>query len=310
MCVCVSSAEHSQDGTDEKVKLPNYTEDFNWQGLADLYSVNETLYERRVNYRPSQDDWTNFEKDVDSMFALLSNLKRQNQTNKLDPLAESGSGDDVEASGEGPVAMRGDVWPRLVVPTTIPSLSSTDPPSQTPSMAPTQQEPKLLEALNELPEAPQQPPPPASPSGGPPLPQPRANAWLQQLEDEGGMGFSGNGLTELETRHEHILRAASYPSMPAEPLRDLVQLQHHADPQNSQDQQLKAEEEEEGLFQAQVYLPLSPRPVQSTDPPGDSPLAQPDTPHRGPSESLKPSGLEPQDTEGSGLAPLPTTNAL
>lgn len=306
--MCLSFPEHNQDGTDEKVKLPNYTEDFNWQGLADLYSVNETLYERRANYRPCQDDWTNFEKDVDSMFALLSNLKRQNQTNKLDPLAESGSGDDVEASGVGPVTMRGDVWPHLVVPTTIPSSSLTDPPSQRPSRAPLQQEPKLLEALNELPEVPQQPPPPAFPSGGPPLPQPRANTWLQQLEDEGGVGFSGNGLTELETRHEHILRAASYSSTPAEPFLDLVPLPHHANPQNHQGQQLKAEEEEEGLFQAQGYLPLSPHPAQTRDPSGDSP--QPDTLHRGPSEFLKPSGLEPQDLEGSGFAPLPTTNAL
>ncbi|XP_041923258.1 extracellular sulfatase Sulf-1 isoform X1 [Alosa sapidissima] len=301
--------EHSQDGKDEKVKLPNFTEDFNWQGLADLYSVNETLYERRVDYRPSSDDWTNFQKDVDSMFALLSNLKRLNQTNKLDPLAESASGDggpnDIDASGEGPDSVHGDKWPHLVAPTTVPS--SANPPSHTPSGAPPGQE------LNELPEAPHQPPP-ASPSGRPPpppsAPRPRASAWLQQLDDEDGSdaGFSGNGLTELETRHEHVLWAASYPSLPAELLHDPSTL--HVDPQTHQTQRKEEEEEEEDLFQAQGYLPLSPHPAQPRDPPGDGPAAQPDTPHGGPTEPPKPSGLERHDSEGSGFAPLPTKSAL
>ncbi|KAG5850216.1 hypothetical protein ANANG_G00079890 [Anguilla anguilla] len=54
---------HSQHGTHGKAKLPNFTEDVNWQGLEDLYSVNDSLYDNRPDYSPSLDDWTNFQKD-------------------------------------------------------------------------------------------------------------------------------------------------------------------------------------------------------------------------------------------------------
>ena len=177
------------------------------------------------------------------------------------------------------------------------------PPNQT-SSNPPPQEPRL-EALNELPEVP--PPPPPTPSISPSWP--RGDTWLQQLdelEDGDGMGFSGNGLTELETRHEHILRAPSFLSLPSDLRPEPTLL--HTEPQQQQHQ--GDDEEEEDIFQSQGYLPLSPHPAQPRDPTGNDPPAQPVTSHRGPPEPPKPSGLEPQDCEGSGFAPLPAKSAL
>lgn len=69
-------------GMDGKVNLPSLTADINWQGLEDLYSVNESLYTDRQNYRLSLGDWTNYLKDVDRVFALLNSHQEQNITNK------------------------------------------------------------------------------------------------------------------------------------------------------------------------------------------------------------------------------------
>lgn len=83
-------------GTDERVKLPNLTEEeVDWRGLEDLYRVNKSLYQSRTDYFPSPDNWDNFQKDVDNMFALLLVLDKLNQTRELDDpyLAELGSGD-------------------------------------------------------------------------------------------------------------------------------------------------------------------------------------------------------------------------
>ncbi|KAL0156797.1 hypothetical protein M9458_048043, partial [Cirrhinus mrigala] len=205
-----------QPGTSTKVKLPNFTEDIDWQGLADLYSVNESLYEHRRNYSPDMDDWTNFWKDVDSMFALLRNLKTLNQTDKLDPLAELGSGVQEEASGAGSL---------------IQEVQPSIPVTEAPSKAPT---PKTLQKsrFNELPEG-----RPTKPSA-----LPRGDTWVQQLENEldnDGMTFSGNGVTELETRHDFLLRSSK--------ILDL-----------------HLQEEEEDIFQAQGYLPLTSQPPAQT----------------------------------------------
>lgn len=64
-------------GMDGKVNLPNFTEDVDWKGLEDLYSVNESLYGYRNKYRLSPDNWANYLKDVDRVFALLNNIPKK-----------------------------------------------------------------------------------------------------------------------------------------------------------------------------------------------------------------------------------------
>uniref|UniRef100_A0A8C2HRG6 Sulfatase 1 n=1 Tax=Cyprinus carpio TaxID=7962 RepID=A0A8C2HRG6_CYPCA len=255
--------EHSQPGMSTKVKLPNFTEDIDWQGLADLYCMNESLYEHRRNYSPDLDDWMNFWKDVDTMFALLGNLKTLNQTNKLDPLAELGSGVLEEASGAG--------FP-------IREERPLNPVTEGPSRGPTPQtlQKSRLKSSNELPEG-----HPAKPSA-----LPRGDTWVQQLEkelDNDGITFSGNGVTELETRHDFLLRSSKI-------------LDRHLP------------EEEEDIFQAQGYLPLSSQPARPPEPTGESPPAQNDTPQEKWNGSVRPFTHKPrdvQDSEGSASGPSP-----
>ncbi|TRY57502.1 hypothetical protein DNTS_011841 [Danionella cerebrum] len=216
------NTEHSQHGTSTQVKLPNFTEDVDRQGLVDLYSVNETLYGQRHNYSPNLDDWINFWKDVDSMFALLRNFKRLNKTDKLVGLAELGSGDLEEASGTG---------------FSIPEEPTQSPVTTGPSTA-------FQEShFNELPKG--------RPTKGSTIP--RGDTWVRQLEmelDDGGMTFSGNGVTELETRHDFLLRS-------------------------SRILDLHPQEEEEDIFQAQGYLVLSPQPETVVEPtPAQSSIPQ------------------------------------
>ncbi|XP_056306234.1 extracellular sulfatase Sulf-1 isoform X2 [Danio aesculapii] len=244
-----SDAEHSQPGTSTKVKLPNFTEDVDWQGLADLYSVNDSLYEHRHNYSPVLDDWMNFWKDVDSMFALLRNLKTLNQTDKLDPLTELGSGVLEEASGAGSLVLED-------LATAGPSVDLTPKTFQE----------SHLKSLNELPEG--------RPTKASPLP--RGDTWVHQLENElgdDGLTFSGNGVTELETRHDFVLHSSK--------MLDLHQ-----------------QEEEEDIFQAQGYLPLSPQP----EPAEETPPAQGDSLQERWNFSIKSFTHKPrdiQDSEGS-----------
>nr|XP_055038263.1 extracellular sulfatase Sulf-1 isoform X2 [Misgurnus anguillicaudatus] len=260
--------EHNQPGTNTKLKLPNFTEDVDWQGLEDLYSVQECLYEYRHNYSPNLDDWMNFWKDVDSIFALLRNLKKLNQTNKLDPLAELGSGVLEEASGAGPLF-------REELPSAVsPSPVTTGPQSVTPKTLK-----ESLKSLNDFPE------------GHPAKLKDllRGATWVQQLENEldnDGMTFSGNGVTELETHHDFLLRSSKI-------LQESLDLQDH-----------QQQEEEEDIFQAQVYLPLSPQPAKPTEQAGVTAPPQPDTPQEGLNESIEPFTHKPGDLqEGSALGP-------
>ncbi|XP_055965070.1 extracellular sulfatase Sulf-1 isoform X3 [Sorex fumeus] len=69
-------------GMDGKVNLPDLTADVNWQGLEDLYSVNESVYAYRQDYRLSLGDWTNYLKDVDRVFALLTSHDEQRKANE------------------------------------------------------------------------------------------------------------------------------------------------------------------------------------------------------------------------------------
>lgn len=67
---------------DGKVSLPSPTADSSGQGLEGLYSIKESIYEHRQNYRLSLVDWTTYLEDVDRVFALLNSHHEQKKTNK------------------------------------------------------------------------------------------------------------------------------------------------------------------------------------------------------------------------------------
>ncbi|XP_075936579.1 extracellular sulfatase Sulf-1 [Anarhichas minor] len=277
---------HSQCGTDDRVKLPNLTdEEVNWQGLEDLYSMNESLYECRPDYSPGPDNWVNFQKDIDNMFALRHVFNKFNRTHDDSTLPELGSGAGgggfEEGSGEQ-LASAGDVWP---FPATE-ARHTTPAPSKTPSPPPT---PRQLEpVVNDLPERPAM----SSPSG------PRrdgvifqSDMWAPQLEELEGEMFSGNGVTELETRHDNLLSTHNSLQAQLEPGLGLG---------------------EEDIFQAQGYLPFSPQTLR--------PKVQAST-TRSPPTTQTSVGLVVQvlpqstlpltlDYEGSGSLPQPSNQTL
>lgn len=305
---------HSQHGTDERVKLPNFTEqeDVDWQGLVRLYSVNESLFEHRHDYSPGLEDWTNFGKDVDRMFALLRDLKQLNRTNKLDPLDElgSGAGGPEEASGAG--ALNRDTWtpvittgPQMMAPTAPKASGASDwtPVITTGPQLMSSSAPMVtLKSANELPEG-------LPTTHTPYMVFSRGDTWAQQLENEldgDGMTFSGNGLTELETHHHDFLRSGSSGLHRAE-LDPSQATEHHKD----------KEEQEEDIFEAQGLLPVSTKPEklpeQAKAPPAESspqPLLLvrfqmsqgPQDPHLDPQEPLF--------SEGSGMGPPPSKKSL
>lgn len=242
----MSPTEHSHYGTDDRVKLPNLTdEEVNWQGLEDLYSINESLYEHRPDYSPSPDNWANFEKEVDYMFALLLDLNKHNRTQTLDDstLPELGSG-----AGGGLGEGSGDLWPPFITEVqstpsplriTTPVLSTTLPAAQSPS--------PLLRTVNELPESGRTKPSPSVKSAS----VHSAPVWRQLEDIEIEEGFSGNGLTEFETRHDHLLR--THNSLQSQPRGPVLQL-----------------DQEEDIFRAQGYLPYSPPLVKNSAPTGQT----------------------------------------
>lgn len=303
----MSHTAHSQYGTDDRVKLPNLTdEEVNWQGLEDLYSINESLYECRPDYSPSPDNWANFQKDVDNMFALQHVLNKSNQTHKPDDstLPELGSGAGggglEEGSGEES-ASASNVWPSLAPeahPTTpAPNTAPSVPP--TPTSTPRSTLERKLESVNELPEKLQGRPGGSvmsATSAGPRRDRLffQSNTWAQQLEEMEGDVFSGNGLTELETRHDRLLRTHS------------LQSQHgfETDPQGLG---LGLDpEEEEDIFKAQGYLPFyqqTVRPEVQTSTQGTPPPSQ--------SVGLVLHALPLNiDYEGSGSLPPPSNQTL
>lgn len=303
----MSHTAHSQYGTDDRVKLPNLTdEEVNWQGLEDLYSINESLYECRPDYSPSPDNWANFQKDVDNMFALRHVLNKSNQTHKPDDstLPELGSGAGggglEEGSGEES-ASASNVWPSLAPeahPTT-PAPNTAPSVLPTPTSTPRSTLERKLESVNELPEKLQGRPGGsvvAATSAGPRRDRLffQSNTWAQQLEEMEGDVFSGNGLTELETRHDRLLRTHS------------LQSQHgfETDPQGLG---LGLDpEEEEDIFKAQGYLPFyqqTVRPEVQTSTQGTPPPSQ--------SVGLVLHALPlNMDYEGSGSLPPPSNQTL
>lgn len=281
----MSHTAHSQYGTDDRVKLPNLTdEEVNWQELEDLYSINESLYECRPDYSPGPDNWANFQKDVDNMFALRHVFNTFNQTHELDDstLPELGSGAGggglQEGSGE-------DVWPGLAAETRL----TTPAPYRTP---PTR-DGTLKRVVNDLPDAGTSAL--MAPSRHPTVLQ--RDTWARQLEEVEGDIFSGNGLTELETRHDSLLRTHNSLTRVTGP--------HELDP-----------EDEEDIFQAQGYLPFfpqTPRPkVQAGD--SRSPPATQTGPPLGVGPALKvppqPAPRLSPDYEGSGSPPRPSNQTL
>ncbi|XP_047205707.1 extracellular sulfatase Sulf-1 isoform X1 [Girardinichthys multiradiatus] len=241
-------AAHSQYGKDDRVKLPNLTdEEVNWQELEDLYSINESLYECRPDYRPSPDNWANFQKDVDKMFALRHVLNQFNQTRKLNnaTLPELGSGAGggslEEGSGEE-LASTSDVWPVLAPDT---PLATPDPSRKPP--APSKPEEKLKSVVNDLPESlvnrlKESVLSSLGPRKARVIP---SDVWARQLEELEEEMFSGNGPTELETRHDNLMRTHN-------------SLHAQVDP-NQQVLGPSLDPEDEDIFQAQGYLPLSPQ---------------------------------------------------
>lgn len=259
----LSLTAHSQYGKDNKVKLPNLTdEEVNWQGLEDLYSINESLYECRPDYSPSPENWDNFQKDVDKMFALRHVFN--NQTHKLDDstLPELGSGaggGGLEVGSGEELASASDVWPGLVTETRL----TTPIPSKIPSARPTPRptlEQKLEPAVNDLPERLVSGPETSVMSKSAVISSPglsrgrdvlHSDTWAQLLEEIEGETFSGNGLTELETRHDDLLRThnslrAQLELGPGHRKTISPQgLSHNLDP-----------EEEDDIFHAQGFLPF------------------------------------------------------
>lgn len=315
----------SQHGKDDRVKLPNLTdEEVNWQGLEDLYSINESLYECRPDYSPSPDNWVNFQKDVDIMFALRHVLNKLNQTHKLDDstLPELGSGAGggglEEASGEES-SSTSDVWPGLTAETRLttpaPSTMASAPP--TPGPAPE----RKLESVNDLPERPadRHSASVVSASSGHRRDKVvfQSDTWARQLEEIEGEGFSGNGMTELETRHDSLLR-----------FHNSLQAQLEAGPGRGEAAGLQGPgynldpEDEEDIFQAQGYLPFSPQtlrpevPASTTESPPTTTTTtstQTNTPQRlrvllkELPQSALPLTL---DYEGSGSLPHPSNQTL
>ncbi|MED6286999.1 hypothetical protein CHARACLAT_011993 [Characodon lateralis] len=299
---------HSQYGKDDRVKLPNLTdEEVNWQELEDLYSINESLYECRPDYRPSPDNWANFQKDVDKMFALRHVLNQFNQTRKLNnaTLPELGSGAGggslEEGSGEE-LASTSDVWPVLAPDT---PLATPDPSRKPP--APSKPEEKLESVVNDLPESlvnrlKESVLSSLGPRKARVIP---SDVWVRQLEELEEEMFSGNGPTELEIRHDNLMRTHN-------------SLHAQVDP-NQQVLGPSLDPEDEDIFQAQGYLPLSPqtlRPNVQSSTTRSSTITSPtqtSTAHivvvvlKAPPQSPLPLSL---DHEGSGSVTEPSNKTL
>ncbi|RXM27738.1 Extracellular sulfatase Sulf-1 [Acipenser ruthenus] len=225
--------EKSNYGMDGKAKLPNFTEDVNWQGLEDLYRVNETLFGNRYNYSLSLDDWTNYLKGVDSMFTLLNIFYEQNETNESALNEDGASSDFSTGSGSGEIPPTEDESSGAMTTTDNMQPTVPTPDSETVRFSTDFKTPeKKRESHNDLPER-------VIPgleywrSG-------QKETWTKQVEedlDSDGFVFSGNDLIEMETRHGFALQSVSH--LQQEFVRNDV-------------------EEQEDIFEGHGYLPVDP----------------------------------------------------
>ncbi|XP_054674084.1 extracellular sulfatase Sulf-1 isoform X3 [Grus americana] len=213
-------------GMDGKANLPSFTGDIDWQGLEDLYSVNESVYEYRYNYRLSLADWTNYLKDVDRMFALLNSYYQQNKTDKANTARSNRDGDESSTpftlvemtSAEESSGLPAEEL-QLIVPTDFAALAlSTVNLSQE----------RKLELNNDIPEN-------SSLNDAHWRNNHQAEKWMEDKEsDHFDMDFSGNGLIELESRHSFMLQSISIPQKDTHQDSDAV----------------------EEIFEDQIYLPM------------------------------------------------------
>lgn len=216
---------HTEDnyGTDGKVNLPNFTEDVDWKGLEDLYSVNESLYGYRNNYRLSPEDWANYLKDVDRIFALLNSIPKKNTANTT--VVERISSDT----------------PTLV------EMSSADSEDEFSGIVAEEREPKMetnfgilnlstvifnhkkkLETNNNIHER--------KKTNQAHWIKSKTEKWKDKVDlDTYEMDFSGNGFMELESKNSLNIQTLSY--VPTETQQDLS----HAS---------------EDIFKDQIYLPI------------------------------------------------------
>ncbi|XP_005019401.2 extracellular sulfatase Sulf-1 isoform X1 [Anas platyrhynchos] len=189
-------------GMDGKANLANFTDNINWQGLEDLYSVNESVYEYRYNYRLSLADWTNYLKDVDRMFALLNSYYQQNKTDKASTAQSNEDEDESSTSALAEMTSAEessgltDEQLRLIVPTNFAALAlNTVNLSQE----------RKLELNNDIPEK-------SSLNDAHWRNNHQDEKWREDKEsDRFNMDFSGNGLIELESRHSFMLQRVSIP---------------------------------------------------------------------------------------------------
>ncbi|XP_063779952.1 extracellular sulfatase Sulf-1 isoform X2 [Pseudophryne corroboree] len=213
-------------GTDGKVNLPNFTEDVDFKRLEDLYSVNESFYGYRDNYRLSPDDWANYLKDVDRVFALLNSIPKKVSRNTIAvaPTSESSdtpalmgiSSGDSEDEFSGVVAEERE--PKMAANFGVLNLSTVIFNHK-----------KKLERNNDIPE-------------GKIINQ--AHWSYRDTErrtdrvplDTYEMDFSGNGFMELESKNTLNIQTISYVSK---------ETQKHHSSHTSED-----------IFEDQIYLPI------------------------------------------------------
>ncbi|XP_044279772.1 extracellular sulfatase Sulf-1 isoform X3 [Varanus komodoensis] len=216
-------------GMDGKAKLPNFMENVNWRGLEDLYSVNESLYEARNDYQLSPEDWTNYLKDVDRIFALLNSYSEQNGSAKTQIVHSSGY--LVESSApftllemSSAESDEGSSWltaqeAQPIMPTDFGGLALSTV---------TLSKENKLELSNDIPAKRS----PHSPHWN----SHQAKPWLETQEPVSfEIDINGNDLTELESKHGFILQPVSILQKDSVQDNDSV----------------------EDIFEEQVYLPMN-----------------------------------------------------
>uniref|UniRef100_A0A8C4RZZ5 Sulfatase 1 n=1 Tax=Erpetoichthys calabaricus TaxID=27687 RepID=A0A8C4RZZ5_ERPCA len=198
------------DGMDGKASLASSTDDnVNWQGLEDLYSVNESLFQYRHSNNLSLDDWTNYWKDVDNMFALLQRFHKLNVNNNFTASNEEvieASSSSAFASGEMPsveleeAESSGKMAPVMSPLPAIPSLDLGTLNFKADLLSPVLK----LEYPNDIPEKARFDP------------EHRRNnyieTWTKQMDndlDGNSFAFSGNGVDEMEVKHGFVLQSVS-----------------------------------------------------------------------------------------------------